>query len=77
MLLLGDGISVKELQNEQITVLRDGRLSVHVDTPRKDGRANVRVCELLARHLGVSVAQVSIVKGYTSASKVIRVMNDK
>lgn len=53
---------------------KDGRLIVAVKAPREEGRANERLCELLARHLGVSVSQIRIVRGKTQSSKVVRVV---
>ncbi len=44
-------------------------LKVKVRAPAVDGRANAAVCELLARHLGVSRRAVELRQGDTSRLK--------
>jgi hypothetical protein len=53
---------------------KDGRLVVAVKAPREDGKANERLCELLARHFATSASQIRIVRGKTQSSKVVRVL---
>ncbi len=49
------------------------RLKVRVAAPPEDGKANRAICELVARHLGVSTAGVEIVSGASRAQKTLRI----
>lgn len=60
-------------RKESVETLRDGRLLVSVRVPPKDGRANDRVCELLAQYFDVHRDKVSIRSGHTRSTKTIRV----
>lgn len=53
--------------------MRDGRLSVAVNAPRKEGRANERACALVAEYLGINVVRVSVVRGQNQSTKVLAV----
>ena len=53
---------------------KDGRLIVAVKAPREDGKANERLCELLAQHFATPVSCIRIVRGKTQSSKVVRVL---
>ncbi len=46
---------------------------VSVDAPAKDGKANKRLIEILAEHFEVPRSYISIVRGFKSKRKVIRV----
>ena len=63
-------------KKESVTLLRDGRYELRVDAPRSECRANERACALLAAHLAVPVDTVSIAKGHTQSTKLIRVKDD-
>jgi len=52
---------------------REGALLVRVAAPPVDGRANVALCELLAKHLGIAAGRVSVVRGLRSRQKVVQV----
>lgn len=60
-------------KREFITTGKGGALEVSVKEPAKDNRANVRVCQLVAEHLGVPRKNVIITKGSESRSKMILV----
>jgi uncharacterized protein (TIGR00251 family) len=49
------------------------RLKVRVAAPPEDGRANRAICRLLAKELGVRVADVAIIRGHSTAEKTARV----
>lgn len=49
------------------------RLKVRVSAPPEGGKANAAVCALVAGVLGVSGRDVEVVRGHTSAEKVVRV----
>jgi uncharacterized protein (TIGR00251 family) len=52
----------------------DGSLKVRISSPPVDGAANEEVVRLLAKLLNVSRSSVSIVSGYTSKTKRVRVI---
>ncbi len=64
-------------KREAVILLRDGRLAVHVDAPPKDGRANERACELVARYLGVEADRVVVSSGHNQPTKVLTVKGMK
>ena len=52
----------------------EGVLRVKVDAPPKEGKANKRLVEILAKHFAVPKSSIKIVKGLTSKNKVIELM---
>lgn len=50
---------------------RNGRLLVRTTAAPTDGKANKRVVELVAEHLGVRVSAVEIASGHRSRDKVL------
>lgn len=52
---------------------RAGRLLVRVTAPPVDGKANVAVCKLVAKALGVAKGSVSVIRGESARDKVVRV----
>ena len=66
--LVSPGAGRDELRGEH-----DGRLKVSVSAPPEKGRANRALCNLLARRLGVSRSQVSVLSGHTSRRKEVLV----
>jgi uncharacterized protein len=52
---------------------RDGVLLARVTAPSVDGRANTALCRLIAKHVGVGIHSVSIVRGAGAREKVVRV----
>lgn len=52
-----------------ILSVRDGALDVALRAPPVEGAANLELCKLLARTLGVPKSAVSIVKGATGRRK--------
>ncbi len=61
-------------KKEGVSVLRDGRLRVAVRADRSEGKANLRVRELIALHFGVSLGNVHIISGHTQPTKQVKVM---
>ena len=51
----------------------DGSWTVRVSVPPAEGKANIRVCELLAESLGVAKSSVRIVSGERSKFKIVEV----
>ncbi len=60
-------------KEEEIAILPDGRLEVTVREKPKEGRANERVIELVARHFKVPATSVRILRGRTTASKLLAI----
>lgn len=58
-------------QSESVRELGDGSLQVRTRAPASKGKANKRVIELLADHLGVDTRDLEIVAGRTSPVKYI------
>lgn len=65
------------VKRELVEVGEDGRFLVSVSAPRKEGRANERVRELIAAHFLVPVERVRVVRGKSEASKTIRVYDEE
>ena len=53
--------------------VRDGVLQARVGAPPVDGKANVALCRLVARELGVPKSGVTVVRGHTAREKLLRV----
>jgi hypothetical protein len=66
--LVSPGAGRNELRGEH-----DGRLKVSLSAPPEKGKANRALCNLLARKLGVSRSQVSVLSGHTSRRKEVLV----
>jgi uncharacterized protein len=52
---------------------RDGVLLVRVTAPPEGGKANMAVCRVIAKALGVAPSRVSVVRGAGSRQKVLQV----
>lgn len=52
------------------------RLRLRVSCPPEDGKANKRVLELLAKHLGVAKSGLSLVAGHKSRYKRVEITRD-
>ena len=46
-------------------------LKVRVSAPPEQGKANQKVVDVLAKYLGLPAKQVKIIKGHTSAHKIV------
>lgn len=69
-------LSVKAVpgaKRDQVAGLLGERLKVRVSQPPEGGKANRAICELLAEELGVKGSAVSVVRGASSAEKVVRI----
>lgn len=67
-------ISVKVVtrsKSESIERLSDGTYLVRVSLPPSDGKANLGVVNLLARHFNVPKSSVRILVGHKSNKKII------
>lgn len=48
-------------------------LKVYVNAAPEKGKANKRVCDILAKHFSVRKSSVKVIKGHTSKEKVIEI----
>ena len=60
-------------KSDALVALRDGVLIVRVTAPPLDGRANVAVCRLLAKALGLRSSSLTILRGESARDKVVAV----
>ena len=60
---------------DRIAGFRDGALRVYVGAPQERGKANASVLRLLAKTLGVSRQRVLLVRGETSRTKRLRIVD--
>ena len=51
----------------------DKQLALYVTAPPDKGKANDAMIRLLAKHLGVAVSRLEIVRGQTSRNKLVKV----
>lgn len=52
---------------------REGVLRAKVSAPPVEGRANLALCRLIAKRVGVPPSRVSVVRGEKSRDKLVRV----
>lgn len=64
---------IPRARRDEVGGLRHGRLLVRTTAPPADGRANTKVIELVAEHLGVPKRSVSLVSGHRSRDKLLRI----
>ena len=65
--------AVPGAKRNQVAGVLGERLKVSVSQPPEGGKANRAICALLAKELGVRPSAVSVVRGESSAEKVVRV----
>jgi uncharacterized protein len=65
---------VPKSSRDRIVGELDGALKVTVSAAPERGAANVAVCKLLAKTLGVRVQQVTVEAGHGSPRKTVRVI---
>ncbi len=65
--------AVPGAKRDQVAGVLGERLKVRVSQPPEDGKANRAICALLAKELGVRPSAVRVVRGESSAEKVVRV----
>jgi uncharacterized protein (TIGR00251 family) len=58
---------------DEVVGEREGVVVIRVTAPPVDGRANVAVCRLVAKRLGVPAGRVRVTKGEKGRDKRIRV----
>lgn len=71
-------VSVRVVPNAKkakVEETEDG-LKVWVDAPARDGRANKRLVEILAKHYEVRKSEIRIIRGERGREKIIEVPDD-
>lgn len=53
--------------------MADGTLKVRIVAAPEKGKANAELCQVLARHYKVAASAVTILRGHTSAVKLVRI----
>lgn len=70
-------VSVKpNSKQESIHQDEKGVLTVRVNAPPVDGRANQRVIELLAKHFGTSKSKIELVSGGKAKTKIFKIKKE-
>ena len=70
-------ISVKVKANakqQKIEAIADGSLKISLKSPPIDGKANLELISLLAKHFQVSKSQVMIKSGQNNQSKIVEIL---
>ena len=74
--MAGDGVEIR-LQprggRDQVMGERDGAVLIRISAPPVDGKANAALITFVAKTIGVPMGAVTIIRGETSRTKVIRV----
>ena len=74
--MAGDGVEIR-LQplggRDQVMGERDGAVLIRISAPPVDGKANAALITFVAKTIGVPKGAVTIIRGETSRTKVIRV----
>ena len=58
---------------EEIVTNDDGSLTIYTKTPAIKGRANLAAVKLLAKHFGVALSKVKLLRGAASRYKVFEI----
>jgi len=73
---MGLKIQVKVIPNSKEAKIKEESekiLKIKVDAPAREGKANKRLIEILARHFSKPKTSIKIVKGLTSKNKVVEI----
>lgn len=68
---------IPRAKQNSITTDADGTIRVHTTAAPTDGKANDAVVRMLAKHFDVPRSSINIVRGQTSHSKTIEIIDDK
>lgn len=73
---VGVKVIPKSSKDEIVGLLEDGSVKLKVTAPPDKGKANSAVCELLASAFGVPKRNVTILRGETSHTKLVRILKE-
>lgn len=62
------------IKKERVRVLLEDKLEVYVKEKPEQGKANVRMIELLAKHFDVSEKKLKIIKGSKTRNKIVKIV---
>ena len=74
--MAGDGVEIRlhpRGGRDQVMGERDGAVLIRISAPPVDGKANAALITFVAKTIGVPKGAVTIIRGETSRTKVIRV----
>ena len=74
--MAGDGVEIRlhpRGGRDQVMGERDGAVLIRISAPPVDGKANAALITFVAKTIGVPMGAVTIIRGETSRTKVIRV----
>jgi hypothetical protein len=57
-----------------ITKIGESEFRAAVREPARDGKANLALIELLARHFGIAKSAIQIIRGHSSRRKIIELL---
>jgi len=60
-------------KRESVSELAADHYSIAVNAPAKDGKANLRLVEVLAQHFHTAKSRIRILRGQTSRKKLIEI----
>ena len=60
-------------RSEVAGVMADGSLKVKIAAVPEKGKANAKLCAVLARHFGVALREVEVIAGAASTRKRVRI----
>lgn len=69
-------ISIKAVPNSkklEIIRLSDNSYKIKLDVRAIEGRANLRLIEILSEHFKIPKSSINIVKGHKSREKIVRI----
>ena len=61
-------------KEEEVQKIDETHLAVAVKAPAKDGKANGAIEKAVAKHFGVPVSRVIVVKGLSGRQKIVEVL---
>jgi hypothetical protein len=66
-------VVTRSSKSEVVGELAEGTLKVRLAAVPEKGKANAELCQTLAKHFKVALSAVTILKGHTSAIKLVRI----
>ncbi|MEX2054291.1 MAG: DUF167 domain-containing protein [Candidatus Colwellbacteria bacterium] len=61
-------------RQEKVERVDDTHFKIWVKEPAKEGKANIAVIKLLAKHLDMAPSRIELVSGHTSRDKVFKLL---
>jgi uncharacterized protein len=61
-------------RSDTITQISESEYRAAVREPARDGKANLALIDLLARHFGVAKSTITILRGHSSRRKIVELL---